>query len=735
MKFSILLSIQALCHSTRPIVVDPGTCHSTKLDPGTRHSTKLPKFWFADPGTLPFHETHTLDLDPSAVLLDIEYMVENSPSSTTSSEPDIDIEPVLPTPVPTTGTYFWSPILDSFLIRPTESESSFEEENNTMVDTEADDDAAVVVPSPGDTTTMTTAQLLQLIESLTAKTDKTFGHTLVAPRHGSISDSGVWTGMGASGSGHRPFSKYCMRAFKTDAIKNHQHMHPIEDKCKSGLRDSSELHFALSHEPNAHTVVTSIRAFEKFVASCGMDGVFTIVDRNLGKTNFLQQPGLVSLATIDDWCTDVLDKGVWGKDPNSGDPIRLPTCQYDLVNMDWSAEAVLNSCTPALCYDLETKVPIEDHNGPKLMMTLLTMLYRPSLSKLKELRETLEALDIRTYPGENITLFCHDASKLVCEIRMNFMRNAEVTDLTTAALTGLHHCSEELIRIRVRNISMDNDVNGFESSIGNKKADALVVLQEVEDMYRVLVNMKNYGPSKPLEKKGTPTAYLASSDAVKLIQNRTAASTTSRPRGECWDCGSKDHFRGDPNCKATSGSKGDTSSTTAFTSPSTGPPRHGLDAETVTKITELSAAMFLTMPPREHIPDDAEYKLELGGKIVAKYCRHCGRFVKGASQHYTKEHTGTRSLFAYKDPTTVTVAGMMANLSPVALQAGVDLTSVPTVDSSFLFRTREPTSYDFGSPAPQANLARASLSTRINAILNSANPEHLHDMLLKEFAG
>jgi hypothetical protein len=79
------------------------------------------------------------------------------------------------------------------------------------------------------------------------------------------------------------------------------------------------------------------------------------------------QPGVVSLTMIDDWCTDVLlDKGVWGKDPNSGNPIRLPTCQYDLVNMDWSAEAVLNSCTPALRYDLETKVPIEDHKGPKL---------------------------------------------------------------------------------------------------------------------------------------------------------------------------------------------------------------------------------------------------------------------------------------------------------------------------------------------------------------------------------
>jgi hypothetical protein len=106
MKFSILLSIQVLCHSPRPIVVDPGT----------RQSTKLTKFWFADPGTLPFHpdETHILDLDPSAVLLDIKYMVKNSPSSAASSEPDL--KPVLPTPLPTTGTYFWSPILDSFLI-------------------------------------------------------------------------------------------------------------------------------------------------------------------------------------------------------------------------------------------------------------------------------------------------------------------------------------------------------------------------------------------------------------------------------------------------------------------------------------------------------------------------------------------------------------------------------------------------------------------------------------------
>jgi hypothetical protein len=116
------------------------------------------------------------------------------------------------------------------------------------------------------------------------------------------------------------------------------------------------------------------------------------------------------------------------------------------------------------------------------MMTLLTMLYRPSLSKLKELHEKLEALNIRTYPGKNVTLFCHDASKLVCKIRINFMQNAGMEDLTTAALTGLHNSSEELLRLKVRQISMDNDVNGFDSSFGNTKSDALAMPQQVEDM-------------------------------------------------------------------------------------------------------------------------------------------------------------------------------------------------------------------------------------------------------------
>lgn len=650
-------------------------------------------------------------------------MVEHSPNSEASNSTGPD--PDIPTPISTTSRLwdFASPFLPR---RPSgNSDSTFVDEDQDVVMPEPDEPTDADVTS--DSTTLTMDQLLSLLTGI--QSGKGSSTPLVAPRHGNLSSTGVWTGMGASGSGLRPYSKYCMREFKTDAIKNHQHMHPIEDRCKMGLRDSPELHFSLSHEPNANTVVSSIRAFEKFITNCGMDGVFTIVDQDLTTVNFLQQPGLVNQKILDDWCDSILTHGVWYKN-SAGTTIRHSVCPYDLVNMDWSAEAVLNSCTPALRYDLENKVAIHDHNGPKLMMTLLTMLYRPSLSKLEELRDKLKSLDIRKYPGENITLFCHDASKLVCEIRMNFMRTSTVDDLTTVALTGLHGCSEELIRIRVRTISMDNDVNGFESSVGNKKADALEVLQQMEDMYRVLVNLKAYAPAQQLEKKVLP-AFQGSTD--KLIQDRSAGRSTgggsggARTPGTCWDCGSKDHFRGDPKCTKTHSAPVPEGVTTATT-----PPRHGLDEATSAKATELANAKLLSMPPRENIPDDAEYSVAVEGKIVAKYCRHCGRFVKGGSQHYTKDHTGLRNRFPYKDP--------VASSPPPAIQASLASlhplnaapTEVPTIDShAYLFRHERP-NYDFSSmagPTTQANAATVSWNDPLDDLLDSDDADDILSIL------
>jgi hypothetical protein len=68
-----------------------------------------------------------------------------------------------------------------------------------------------------------------------------------------------------------------MRTFDTDVIKNHQAMAPVEDRCKKGLRDSPELLFFMPDEPNAGTIVNSIRALEDHIILCGMEGAFNII--------------------------------------------------------------------------------------------------------------------------------------------------------------------------------------------------------------------------------------------------------------------------------------------------------------------------------------------------------------------------------------------------------------------------------------------------------------------------
>jgi hypothetical protein len=126
------------------------------------------------------------------------------------------------------------------------------------------------------------------------------------------------------------------------------------------------------------------------------------------------------------------------------------------------------------------------------------------------------------------------------------------------------------------------------------------------------------------------------------------------------------------------------------------------------------------MPARENIPDNAHYCIKIDEQTVGKYCRNCGRFTYGASQHYTNEHKGT-STFPYKgaapvppvppatDQTAAVAAiiappptvgwSMMAALPPAPVpppvtSAGIDLNSVPQISKDALINRQ--TNYDLG---------------------------------------
>jgi len=147
-----------------------------------------------------------------------------------------------------------------------------------------------------------------------------------------------------------------------------------------------------------------------------------------------------------------------------------------------------------------------------------------------------------------------------------------------------------------------------------------------------------------------------------------------------------------------------------------GKPRvnHGLDEATSLKVSEMAKEKEKTMPKRQHIPDEAKYTIEIDGKVVAEFCCHCGRFVKGASMHGTQEHKGKQNLYPYvllsgsdaqtpgASPSPAPLLTAAAQLAPVHLPAWPSAAAfspppdlpVPAIDTD-IFMARS-TNYDFG---------------------------------------
>jgi len=127
---------------------------------------------------------------------------------------------------------------------------------------------------------------------------------------------------------------------------------------------------------------------------------------------------------------------------------------------------------------------------------------------------------------------------------MNFTKEDEVPDLTTSALKGLTSASDLLLCAKVRELRIANDVSGFTGAFGKTPVNAITALQEIEDLYDVLVSQSDYAPAR-----AAPSSRNGAASFQALHQERSGAPTSDDSQVTCWSCKKLGHRVGSPKCE------------------------------------------------------------------------------------------------------------------------------------------------------------------------------------------
>ena len=529
------------------------------------------------------------------------------------------------------------------------------------------------------------ANTLQRI--LEAVTQKKKSPPPPAPRVGGVDDNGAWTGKGAAHNQRIPRTINCMRKLKMDEAKSYSQIVAIEGLCRKGLMSMTSPLFCLESEPEANQVVTVLMNLQKFLETHGMEPPFEIVTHDGTTINMLQQPSLVNKSMLQTWIQDLSTLGVY--DARQG---RLPVCSYDLKNLDWSYDAVFNSCSAKLQRQLDSRLAPADRNGPMALFHILQLVYRHSDSRVENITKQIESLNLRDFPGENVTLFVQKMQYLLDELEMNLPPGQSIPTLRTKALRGLTMSTYPFFQSEILKMTMAPALKPDQSAVSQVKQ----TIEEVHDLYINLMEQGHYPPGKQAISEVKDVKALQAevkgikSEMAKLTQDRSASSTSNYKGRK----NKAKHFKGSPDSAKDQTNESQSQPSQGILKNGSGktvrysPETKSQSDDDASKLSSLIKAKLKTMPSRKEMPADAEYSIEMDGKVVAEYCQKCRRFTKGDKRHSTKEHVKkkTSSLMAQTRSAPTTDASSPTPPHAVSFSPPVDysFSAAPLQRSGYL---------------------------------------------------
>jgi len=326
-----------------------------------------------------------------------------------------------------------------------------------------------------------------------------------------------------------------------------------------------------------------------------------------GEIYLLTDWGQVTLNEVRDWVKKLKEGGA----PWPGSQNKMQSCNYDVDNLELSAEAFRNSIGTKL-YGLLEAESADDCSGPEYFKMAMMKVTGTSAQAVRLLSNKLaDQMKLREESGENVTVFSVKVAEICKQLVGSGSPPSDMAFLVARAYT---HSSDS------RWVSFANEITNKQHREQDWK-NWQEVIQRYNEEYEARINSNDWpaAASSKSKKESQENAIVAlvakevnkATAVLKETMTADDGKAKSPKKGGCFNCGG-DHFKKDcPKLKENPGGDDRTQPIEAW---------------------------------RKKAPSGSEGTIKTVQGVEYEWCAKClksaGLWTKGRTKHGTDKHVG-----------------------------------------------------------------------------------------------